>query len=305
MNPAPIALFCFNRPHHLKRVVDSLKANPLARKSELFVFADSSNEPDAPGILDVRQVLADIDGFKSIKIIIRDQHLGLSKNTIAGLNYLSDRFGKFIMLEDDTVCSPFFLEWTNHMLEKLQDETKVASVQGYVYPGCHSRNNYFVHSPDTWGWGTWKKGWDLFQNDPWDLLHEIRYRQCEHRFNMDGCYNYLRMLIDNCNKDNDSWSIRFYASIFLRNMLTLYPAKALIRNIGFDGTGVHCSAKTSVLDCELSDTPVTLCIGEIEENKEARAKIGRFMKSLNLRIFWDCFLHGRWLTIIKAVWRRL
>jgi hypothetical protein len=39
----------------------------------------------------------------------------------------------------------------------------------------------------------------------------------------------------------DTWDVQWYASIFLRKGLTLYPAKSLTVNFGQDGSGTHYS----------------------------------------------------------------
>jgi hypothetical protein len=40
---------------------------------------------------------------------------------------------------------------------------------------------------------------------------------------------------------NDSWAIRWHASMFLAGKLTLHPARSLVDNIGLDGSGTHCA----------------------------------------------------------------
>ncbi len=47
------------------------------------------------------------------------------------------------------------------------------------------------------------------------------------------------MLEDQVSGKNDSWAIRWHASLFLRNKYCLHPVKMLVKNIGFDGTGTH------------------------------------------------------------------
>lgn len=36
-----------------------------------------------------------------------------------------------------------------------------------------------------------------------------------------------------------SWAIRWYWTIFMNGGLNLFPSRALVRNIGFDGSGTH------------------------------------------------------------------
>ena len=41
---APIALFVYNRPEHVKRVIEAIKKNLIAQNSILYIFSDYSNE---------------------------------------------------------------------------------------------------------------------------------------------------------------------------------------------------------------------------------------------------------------------
>lgn len=47
------------------------------------------------------------------------------------------------------------------------------------------------------------------------------------------------MLEDQIRGKNNSWAIRWYASAFLKNKLTLYPKNSFVKNIGVDGSGTH------------------------------------------------------------------
>jgi hypothetical protein len=49
----------------------------------------------------------------------------------------------------------------------------------------------------------------------------------------------MKMLDDQVKGKNNSWAIRWYASAFLKNKLTLYPKNSFVKNIGIDGSGTH------------------------------------------------------------------
>jgi hypothetical protein len=44
-NPAPIALFVYNRPDHTRRTLGYLQKNVLAEESRLYIFADAAKTP--------------------------------------------------------------------------------------------------------------------------------------------------------------------------------------------------------------------------------------------------------------------
>ena len=59
------------------------------------------------------------------------------------------------------------------------------------------------------------------------------------QFNFNNSFDYMKMLEDQVKGKNNSWAIRWYASAFLKNKLTLYPKNSFVKNIGIDGSGTH------------------------------------------------------------------
>ncbi|MBS1525882.1 MAG: sugar transferase, partial [Bacteroidetes bacterium] len=85
-NLAPIALFVYNRPEHTRRTLTYLQKNLLAEESRLFIFSDGpKTEADKAKIDQVRQLAAEVTGFKSVKLIERDDNLGLANSIISGV----------------------------------------------------------------------------------------------------------------------------------------------------------------------------------------------------------------------------
>ena len=85
------------------------------------------------------------------------------------------------------------------------------------------------------------------------------------------------MLEDNLKEKNDSWAIRWHASMFLKNKLTLYPGKSLVKNIGVDGTGTH-SEKANYFDISLSNQKIILDNLELKESQIAYDSFKNFLQ---------------------------
>ena len=97
----------------------------------------------------------------------------------------------------------------------------------------------------------------MFNPDGIFLLRELESRKLIKNFDFNGAYSFSRMLKDQIKGKNDSWAVRWYASAFLANKLTLYPGRSLVHNIGNDSTGSHCGS-TSIWDVSLSSTHIDL-----------------------------------------------
>jgi len=241
---APLALFVYNRPEHTRKTVEALQANLLAPHTPLFVFCDAArNEVAREGVERVRDYVAQISGFASVTIISREQNLGMADSIINGVSMLCERFGRVIVLEDDLVTSPHFMTFMNDGLDTYALDERVQSVCGYMYPVelAADAPSFFLSMPHSWGWATWSDRWRIFDRDGQALLEQIRSRGLRRAFNTNGPHSNIKMLKDQIAGRNHSWFIRWHAVGYLRQMLTLYPACSLVRNIGIDGSGVHCA----------------------------------------------------------------
>jgi hypothetical protein len=241
---APIALFVYNRPGHTRLTVEALLANTVATQTPLHVFSDAPrNESASLAVAEVRSYIRSIAGFKSVTIIERNTNFGLARSIIDGVTRLCQEYGRVIVVEDDLVTSPYFLEYMNSALDKYEEEEKVMQIAGYMFPGKIDaiEDALFLPFISSWGWATWKRAWEYFDpnSQGYDALsNDDALRD---RFNLAGHYDYFKMLQAQRLGKSDSWAIRWYLSVFLRNGLALYPRITLVRNMGFDGSGVNCA----------------------------------------------------------------
>ena len=106
---APVALFCFNRPNHLKKTLINLKKNYLSKQSKIYFFSDAAkNKDDYHKVKMVRELIKNFDGFGNKQIILRNKNYGLAKNIVNGIDYVLKKENKIIVLEDDLITSKFF-----------------------------------------------------------------------------------------------------------------------------------------------------------------------------------------------------
>jgi hypothetical protein len=280
-NFAPIALFVYNRLEHTKKTIESLQKNFLAKESDLYIFSDGwKDEETKKKVSDIRNYLKTISGFKKIEIIERENNTGLANNIISGVTEIINKFGKIIVLEDDLVTSSYFLEYMNEALEIYKDEEEVISIHGYIYPiKVPLSETFFIRGADCWGWATWKRGWGLFEADGTKLLSVLEQKNLTRDFDFNNNFHYVEMLKRQINGKNDSWAIRWYASAFLGNKLTLYPGKSLIDNIGQDSSGTNRS-DSNVFKVRLTDRKIDLKKIRTIELPENRRIFEDYFKSL-------------------------
>ncbi|MBP6672868.1 MAG: glycosyltransferase family 2 protein, partial [Bacteroidetes bacterium] len=166
-----------------------------------------------------------------------------------------------------------------------ESDERVISIHGYVYPvkgGLPS--SFFLKGADCWGWATWKRGWDLFEQDGRVLETQLKQRNVCDEFDFNGSYPYTRMLRQQIEGKNDSWAVRWYASAFLKDKLTLYPGCSLVNNISSDSLGTH-TKHLAAFQSALS--PVRLSVGDVpvEDHPEARHQFEQFFQSLRVPLY--------------------
>lgn len=269
---APILLFAYNRPRHLQRTVEALAQNPLAQDSELFVFADGARTEDDREDVDlVRSYIHTIEGFKTVHRVERDRNYGLAANIIDGVTRVVNEYGRVIVLEDDLVTAPGFLQFMNDALDTYADEPRVGHIQAYDFTqNPRLPETFLIKFTGSWGWATWQRAWQHFNPDGQYLLDELRRRHLTHRFDFNGKYGFTRMLRRQVEGKNNSWAIRWNASLFLQDILSLNVGRSLVQNEGFDGSGTHCGADHLYQAKLYPDRLKVEKISPITENLEAR-----------------------------------
>lgn len=277
---APIALFVYSRPQHTRQTVESLLKNRSVSQYDLIVFSDGPRSPEfRKPVADVREYINGIKGFRSIRVVCRTSNYGLARNIIEGVTEVLSMWESIIVLEDDMVTSPYFLDYMSEALERFAADDRVVSIHGYIYPVKQPLPEvFFLRGADCWGWATWQRGWNIFNSNGQALLDELKDRCLTAEFDFNNSYPYTKMLEDQIQGRNSSWAIRWYASAFLAGKMTLYPGRSLVHNIGNDSSGTHCS-KTVIFDTVVSDRLVNIGDVAVTENIHAKRAIEMYFRS--------------------------
>ena len=257
MTLAPIVLFAYNRPDHLLSTLNALKENDLADQSTLYIFCDgpksNATKEQLVSIEQVRIAAKSNQWCKEVNIIERIENLGLAQSIITGVTEIVNKYGRVVVLEDDLVTSKGFLRYMNQALNMYQDESQVMHISGYMFP-INTKNirdtTTFYNSASCWGWGTWANKWCNFNSDAQYIYDHVVESGRSRDFNIGGFGNFLRQLRKNINGTMDTWAIKWYGSIFIRNGHCLHPTTSLVRNIGNDDSGTN-SKKSQYYDSTL------------------------------------------------------
>ena len=244
--PAAVAYFAFARPQQTAASLAALMANVGAEDAPLYVFADGARTvADASQVAEVRAILAGATGFKSVHWTCREGNLGCARSVIEGVSEVLRQHLSVIVIEDDIVTAPYFLQYMNRSLACYRSRPDILSVSAFAPPPerfglplRYEHDVYLSRRNSSWGWGTWRDRW--LQVD-WQVRDYPVFRRASKRrraFNQGG--NDLSPMLDAQMKGRiDSWSIRFSYAHFVRQAYSLCPRYSYVDHTGDDGSGTH------------------------------------------------------------------
>jgi len=277
---APIVLFVYNRPEHTRQTLSALVANYLANESDLIIYSDApKNQQAVEGVNTVRLLTKNIQGFKSVNIIERDKNLGLADSIIDGVTSIVNKYGRIIVLEDDIVTSPYFLLFMNKALDYYEKEKILWHISGWNYPiktnGLHDA--FFWRTMNCWGWATWKDRWQYYEKNV-DKLIETFSKKDIYKLNINNTAGMWEQVISNKEGKINTWAIFWYATIFKNEGLCLNPTTSFVKNIGLDGSGVHCGNDSNIETKIINNKEIDFSIIPLQEDKIVFNRILRYNK---------------------------
>jgi len=239
---SPIAVFLYNRPDKSYKCLKSLSQNHHFNDSHLYIFIDGpKSTTDKRQIENVKKVVADFE-FKNLKKVhVSNHNKGLAQSIFQGVNKILSLYDTVIVIEDDLILSPFFLNFINTCLNKYNYKD-IYQVSGHNWGESLVSINcpFLIPNINSWGWATWKSKWGGFK------LGEINKQEIKKfdlklikKFNLNNSYNYFKILKKHLQGKVDSWAIQWYYFVFKNKGYTIYPSTSLVVNNGMDGSGTH------------------------------------------------------------------
>lgn len=300
---SPIILFVYSRPDYTLQTLNSLAENPEAKYSDLFVFADGAKSNASPEqikkIQGARAIVKSKQWCKSVTIFESEKNKGLANSIIGGVTEILKKYDRAIVLEDDLLLSKYFLSFMNDALDTYADNEKIGGVgaSNYFCPPEVVKENFFLRTPDTYGWGIYRRSWQYFNGDSQFLLKEIEKRGLQKCLNMENSINLVRMMREQSVGKVDSWAVRWCASALLQDFLFFYPQTAMSRHEGFAG-GTNFTGHEEFHDerVDLATEKNTVLKISLQENKTALQEYIKHHKKTN-------GLWARGLSTLKRILR--
>jgi hypothetical protein len=242
MTITPVSVFTYNRPTHTQWILESLAVCHRLDECQVFLFSDGAKTPDQEqAVRATRAVLHEWKDRLRAQVIEQTVNLGLARSIVGGVTELCETYGRVIVVEDDLVLHPAFIDYMLSALDRYENEEKVAQISGYMFPVKNPKKPDVLFLPltTTWGWATWLRAWKDVDWQAINVINELQDQNLRKRFDLDGAFPYTQMLLDRLNQINQSWGVLFRWHTFRKGDLTLYPRRTLVFNSGMDGSGYH------------------------------------------------------------------
>ena len=241
---APVCLFTYNRLEETKKTITALQKNFLAPETDIFIFSDAPKKGACGvSVLEVRNYINNLSGFKSITVVERVKNYGLAKSIVEGVSEIMNKYGRAIVVEDDLITAPNFLNFMNQSLDFYRDKPKVFSISGFCLqvtpPEDYLNDSFFWGRAHPWGWASWQDRWSTvdWEIKNWQKFKNNKKEQSE--FNAYGT-DLTKMLTEAMEGRINSWYIKFTYNQFKQNKLTVFPLISKVINIGFTSAATHC-----------------------------------------------------------------
>ena len=244
----PILFIIFNRPDKTQAVFDEIRK---LKPQKLFVAADGprpSRPDDIVNCQRSKDILKGIDWECELKTFFRDSNVGCGLNVAESISWFFSHVDKGIIMEDDIIPHPDFFPFCTQMLERYENDERVAAICGsYSENIPHTEDSYFFRNGfSSWGWATWKRVWDKFDfflrdYSKQDLKDAFRRT---HAGRIERLQKKDQYLLTRTGKA-DSWDWQFRLYLLKWNSLVIMPRLNAVKCIGYGDDSSHFKGRTA------------------------------------------------------------
>lgn len=228
-------IIAFNRPDCVEKLIAPLL---IAKPAKLFVALDGPrkhNEDDVVKCRAVRKLIESANWECKVEYLISNVNCGCSDHIEKAINWFFDRVDEGVILEDDCIPHPSFLNFSHELLHRYRNDERVYLISGISFlPLEGSKTSYrFSRLVNIWGWATWKRAWSHLIGDlsNWPELKMRRIMECY------GTEEASQVeLVQECyeGKRESTWGVRWRLTCLSKGAFSVAPVNNFVQNIGFN-----------------------------------------------------------------------
>lgn len=233
----PIIFIFFNRK---KAAMETLAAIRQVKPRKLYLISDGARENkqnEKEIVADIRSTVEKyIDWECDVVKNYAATNLGCKQRVSSGISWVFSQEKMAIIVEDDVVALPSFFYFCEELLIRYQNENRIFCISGHkVYDDYEIEDSYiFSRHPNIWGWATWRRAWNQYNDDVNDWYKIKQSKAIENFYNNKIAKIYKNLLEKAYTGEVDTWDYIWTADVVKNDGLGIVPKTNLIRNIGFN-----------------------------------------------------------------------
>jgi hypothetical protein len=238
----PVVFIIFNRPQTTQKVFEVIRQ---VQPPKLFVIADGprSQQPeDLQKCAATREIIDQIDWDCEVFKNYSEINLGCRQRVSSGLNWVFQQVEAAIILEDDCLPHPSFFQFCEELLEKYRHTENIFVISGNNFQLGQKRTSnsyYFSRYNHLWGWATWRRAWQYYDNRMEQWLPAKQNNLLSQFFSTPEAIQYWSSRFQANYNGFNSWGYAWTFACWYHQSLTILPAVNLVSNIGFGIEATH------------------------------------------------------------------
>jgi len=242
----PVLVIGFNRPALMRAQIDALR---VVAPRELYIAVDGPR-PEVPddrqAVAESRAVVNLVDWDCEVHTLFPAVNIGARAGPFGAIDWFLTSVERGIILEDDVVASPQFFAFASEMLDRYEDDHRVAGITGMsLDPPAQReelRSSYrFTSVPQVWGWATWSHSWtgvtlDISDRKQWLNLADVS-RSLHWPLMLRAVI--AKRIHDSAIGRVKTWDAQFMSRGLARGAMYVMPARALTTNVGVFNKPAH------------------------------------------------------------------
>ena len=255
LGSTPLLICIYNRYEVTLNLFEVLKK---IKPKLLYVSADGPKNLLDKDLCDkTREIFKNIPWECEVSYLFSENNLGSFISITNSISKVFKFHEKLIILEDDCIPSESFFVFCDELLEKFKHDERISLISGsnfiqgknFFFKLINNNSYYFSETNLIWGWATWKRVWNEFENINYKQLNDYLDSQSfESKYN--SLYRnvlsvFYREMINGQRKKH--WDHLLSLISVSKNQYSIVPKKNLVTNIGY-GNGSTNNFKKSIIN---------------------------------------------------------
>jgi hypothetical protein len=237
--PAALVLAC-RRPEATARLLRRL-VEAGAGRIHVVVDGPRRDAADAARVERTREVVRTF-GLPAADLWFRDENLGGPRGIPAAIDWFFESHERGLIVEDDLLPDATFVRFAAELLERYENEPRVAAIHGWssqLQPPPHSY--FFSRYAPGWGWATWASRWKDFDREARLWFDCDRERVLREASGGDAAFvDYWRRIFHHVYVGGAvNWDYRWTFANFALGRVTATASRSVVENRGFDAQATH------------------------------------------------------------------